>query len=436
MFWCKQAELNEMEKITLNHITKIEGHARLDLQVEDGKLTMCELGSIEGSRHFQGLLKGHSWQDAPEITSRICGICSSAHGVASVMAMENLFGVIPSKQTVILRELQTIGERIRSHATHLYFLALPDYLGYESGLAMAKDYKDEVARAMRLIKLGNDILILVSGRIMHQVATTVGGFTHFPKQSELDEIKQRLIDAENDIMETAKLIASLKIPEFASETKFFSLTRQENYATSYGDVKVGDKIFPQSEYASVLEEYHTPYSNANFVVIEGKNYFVGALARVNNNYNQLSGKAKQFMQEIGFTLPNYNTFANNLAQAIELIHHQETAVKILEDFKVKNEDPIKFEVKAGHGIAANEAPRGTLWHEYKVDDNGKITFANIVAPTTQFLLNMQTDIHKLVQQLLDADTDRDTIKKEVEKIIRACDPCFSCATHFLKLNWH
>lgn len=425
-----------MEKITLNHITKIEGHARLDLQVEDGKLTMCELGSIEGSRHFQGLLKGHSWRDAPEITSRICGICSSAHGVASVMAMENLFGITPSKQTLILRELQTIGERIRSHATHLYFLALPDYLGYESGLAMAEEYKEEITRALRIIKLGNDLVTLISGRIMHQVATSIGGFTHFPTQEELNEIKQRLIDAEEDIMQTAKLFASLNVPNFSSKTTFFSLTRKEEYATSYGDVQIGERVIPQSDYASVLKEYHTPYSNANFVVIEGKNYFVGSLARINNNYEQLSPKAKKFMQDIKFSLPEYNTFKNNLAQAIELIHHQETAVNILSELKIKWEEPKKFEVKAGHGIAANEAPRGTLWHEYKVDEKGNITYANIVAPTTQFLLNMQEDIRVLVQELLDKKSDREHIKKEVEKLIRACDPCFSCATHFLELNWH
>jgi len=195
-----------MGEITLNHITKIEGHARLDLKVEDGKLVKCHLGSIEGSRYFQGLLKGREWSDAPVITSRICGICSSAHGVVSVMALENAFGIKPSKQTLILRELQTIGERIRSHATHLYFLAVPDYLGYESALAMAPKFKVEVARALRLIKLGNELITLISGRVMHQISTVVGGFTHFPKQSELDDMRKRFEDAEEDINETVKLV--------------------------------------------------------------------------------------------------------------------------------------------------------------------------------------------------------------------------------------
>ena len=216
------------ERITLNHITKIEGHASLDLQIENGKLVRCDLGSIEGSRYFQALLKGRKYTDAPEITSRICGICSSAHGVCSVMAMENALGIVPSKQTLDLRELQTIGERIRSHATHLYFLALPDFLNFESAIEMAPHYKEEMARALRLVKLGNDLIALISGRIMHQISTTIGGFTHFPTQEELDDFKQRLVDAKDDILTTASLFATLKVPDIQSDTTFFCLQEKEN----------------------------------------------------------------------------------------------------------------------------------------------------------------------------------------------------------------
>ncbi|MCA9478503.1 MAG: Ni/Fe hydrogenase subunit alpha [Nanoarchaeota archaeon] len=424
-----------MEKINLNHITKIEGHARLSMKVEDGQLQQCELGSIEGSRYFEGLLKGRRWYDAPEITSRICGICSTAHGICSVMAMEKALDIEPSKQTLILRELQNLGERFRSHATHLYFLALPDYLGYESALSMAPRYKKEIERALRLVKLGNDLTEAISGRVMHQVATTIGGFTHFPTQDQLDTFKELLIAAEDDIQETARLFASLPNPHFEREVPSFSVVRDDSYAFCYGDIKIGEKVFKQENYADILKEYHESYSNANFVVIDGKDYYVGALARVNNNYDKLHPKAKAFLEAIKFKVPCFNPYLNNLAQAVELIHHRESAIELLNDFKVQHEELVKPDVKAGKGIAANEAPRGTLWHEYEIDDNGIITHANIVTPTAQALLNMEKDIKVMTQKLLDEKAPKDDIVMEIEKLIRNYDPCFSCATHFLEVDW-
>ncbi|MCF7862181.1 Ni/Fe hydrogenase subunit alpha [Candidatus Woesearchaeota archaeon] len=423
-----------MGKISLNHITKIEGHARLDLEVKGSKLVKCELGSIEGSRYFEPLLKGRDYRDAPEITSRICGICSSAHGVASVMAMENALGIKATPQTIILRELQTIGERIRSHATHLYFLALPDYLGYESALAMTKKYMPEIQRALRLIKIGNEMVTAVSGRVMHQISTTIGGFTHFPEQEKLDEFRKRLLAAEKDIIDTAKLISSLKVPKLSTEGEMFSLSHETEYGTSHGFIKSGDSTFEQKDYSKLLKEYHEPYSNANFVVKKGKSYYVGALARVVNNGDRLSTKTQEFIKKNKIDFSDMNPFKNNLAQAIELIHYWEYTADLLTDFKVKYESVMKPKKKSGHGIAANEAPRGTLWHEYKVS-KGEITYANVVTPTAQMLRNMQDMIAVYVQQMLTKKTKKEKIVLEVEKLIRSYDPCFSCATHFLTVNW-
>ncbi len=425
-----------MGTITLNHIAKVEGHARLDLQVEGGRLVRCTLGAVEGSRYFEGLLKGRQYYDAAEITSRICGICSSAHGVAAVMAMENALGIEASEQTLALRELQTIGERIRSHASHLYFLAIPDYLGYGSALDMTDKYPDEVKRALRLVKLGNDMVTLVSGRVLHQVATTLGGFTHFPTESELATVKQRLVESKEDIVKTAELVASLDVPDIAIDTPSFCLSREDTYATSHGRIVVGDDTFEQKDYATVLKEYQEPHSNANFVVKDGKTYYVGALARLNNNGRLLSDEARVFIESTEFKLPSLNPFHNNLAQAIELIHYREACIGILEDVQVRREPLAPFTVRAGRGIAANEAPRGTLWHEYKIDDNGAITYGNVITPTAQYLRHMQDSCAAYAQILLDRDASKDEIVREMEKLIRTYDPCFSCATHFLTVNWH
>src|SRR3989338_9162615 len=184
--------------ITLNHITKIEGHASLNLGISKGKVTRCELSSTEGSRYFEGIVRGRKYYAAHEITSRICGICSCAHVIAAISAIEDAFNYEPTNQTKLLRELLTLGERIRSHATHLYFLALPDYLGYGSALAMAKKYKRELQDALNLMKAGNSIIKLLGARDLHPVSAAVGGWLKLPKQQEIEDLKKQLLAAKED----------------------------------------------------------------------------------------------------------------------------------------------------------------------------------------------------------------------------------------------
>jgi len=424
-----------MGTITLNHITKVEGHAKLNLEIKDNKVIQCELGSIEGSRYFEGLLVGRGILEAPEITTRICGICSSAHNVASIMAVENALGIKPSKQTVTLRMLQTIGERIRSHAAHLYFLALPDYLGYKSAIAMAPKFKKEIQGALRLVKLGNDMVTLISGRVMHPVAPTPGGFWHFPSAEDLNEVYDRLDKAHDDILKTNDLFASIKYPKFENPTQYMCIVKDDEFGTSQGDIMIGGKKYKQKNFHKFVEEYHEPFSSCNFAVREGKSYSVGTLARFNNNKEKLSSETKKYMKKIDIKYLSDNPFYNIMAQALELIHYREECMKILKNFKVEKEDNAEIKFKEGHGIAANEAPRGTLWHEYKCDDKGKITYANVLTPTAQFIRNLNDDIKAYVQQLLDSGANKEKLVLEIEKLIRSYDPCFSCSSHFLKVNW-
>ncbi len=424
-----------MATITLNHITKVEGHARLDLEIKDSSVKRCQLGSIEGSRYFEGLLKGRMWNEPQEIATRICGICSSAHNVAAIMAMENCLGVRPSKQTIALRQLQTIGERIRSHAAHLYFLSLPDYLGYESAIAMAPKYKEEVKRALRLMKLGNDMVTQISGRVMHPVAPTIGGFHGIPTEHTLDNIRTRLDQSHDDILATNDLFAKLPYPDFERKTQYMSIVKDDEFGTSYGDIKIAGKTYKQKDYQSFVEEYHEPFSSANFVIRDGKSYAVGALARLNNNKEMLSKETKRYMKDLKIRFPSDNPFHNNMAQALELIHYREECISLLDSMNIKKEAIADIEVKEGHGIAANEAPRGTLWHEYKTDQEGKITYANIITPTAQFLRNLNEDIEAYVNHLLKKKSGKKKIIDEIEKLIRSYDPCFSCSSHFLKVNW-
>jgi len=300
---------------------------------------------------------------------------------------------------------------------------------------MAPKFRNEIERALRLMKLGNDMVALLTGRVIHPISPTIGGFLHFPSQNSLDEIRKRLENAHDDIIKTADLFASLKYPEFNRQTNYMSIVKDNEFGTSAGKIKIEGRIFEQNEFHKFVQEYHEPFSTANFVVKEGKSYAVGALARFNNNKEKLSTETQRYMKKLKIKFPSYNPFHNNIAQALELIHYRQECITLLNNLKVEHEENAKIQVKAGHGIAATEAPRGTLWHEYKTGDNGVVTYANIVTPTAQSLRNLNEDIAAYVQILLDSKAKKERIVLEIEKLIRSYDPCFSCSSHFLKVNW-
>lgn len=417
--------------IELNHITKIEGHAKLHLVVEQGKIEKIEMGAFEGARYFEGLILDRKYYEVPIITSRICGICSCIHVTASLQAIEDAFGVKVSEQTHKLRELMCIGERIRSHASHLYLFALPDYLGFESSLAMAPKHGEEVKRALELIKLGNNLVIAIGGRDMHPVAGVVGGFTALPDKKELDKLLQELKDKKQDAVLTAELFASLKYPEFERETQYFALY-DNGYSTISGDVRSFDHKIDPKTYKEHIDEKMVEYSTAKFSTVNGKSFLVGALARFNIHHETLSENTKKLIEKFGLKFPIHNPFYNNVCQALELVHHFDEAIELLENLELKPEEPIKMEPKAGVGVSAVEAPRGILFHDYEFDADGKIIRANIITPTAQSLNNLEQDLWEYLPKILEQGDEE--VKMEIEKLIRAYDPCFSCSAHFLELD--
>jgi coenzyme F420-reducing hydrogenase alpha subunit len=421
------------KKITLNHITKIEGHAKLSLGIDKGKITTCELSSTEGARYFEGLVKGRKWFEAHEMTSRICGICSCAHVIAAISAMEDALNYTPTEQTYQLRVLLTLGERIRSHATHLYFLALPDYLGYESALAMAPKFREELKSALQLMKAGNHIITLLGGRDLHPVSAAVGGWLHLPTDEEIAEVGKQMKAILPHAVKTCDLFFGLKTPTFTSESDWFSLKDDKEYAVLKGAFTSKNASFDKDRYLEFIREYHQPYSTANFVVRDERRYMVNALARLNNNHAQLRPKAKQLLKRSTLKLPSLNPYENNIAQAIEMVHCIEHAMEICKNLKIQDEKPAQIQPRAGRGVGCIEVPRGTLWHEYELDNEGTITHANIVTPTAQNLLSMQEDIRQFVPTIL--NKKKDDIVMDVEKLIRSYDPCFSCSAHFLEVNW-
>jgi sulfhydrogenase subunit alpha len=354
------------------------------------------------------------------------------HTITSIKAIENAFGVMVSEQTKQLREVLNIGGIIQSHALHLYFLTLPDYVGAGSALGMVHKYKAVVDRALRLKRLGNRIVFTIAGRDIHPIACVVGGFSRVPEQGMVDELIEELKECKNDAVETVKLFMDLKYPEFTREAPHFALTGN-NYFYSDTIVKCEKgTCFPTHDYKEHFKEHLREGSPAEFATMKGKSYFVGALARVCNNIEMLTNEAKQYAREL-YEKKN-NPFMNIPAQAIEILEGINRCIIILSNIKLGQEPPVEFTVKpcSCEGMAACEAPRGILFHHYKFDDKGYCTFADITTPTTQNLQHMEEAIQDFIPAHLDKSPDN--IKLEIEKLIRAYDPCISCSTHFLEIE--
>lgn len=425
---------DKKQSIELDHITKIEGHADLNIKIEEGKVKKVELAVFEGARFFESIIKGRAYNEVPLLVSRVCGICSCIHNVASVTALEEALGVTVSEQTNNLRELMCLGERIRSHVTHLYFLALPDYLGYESAIAMSKVYRKEVDTALKLMKLGNDLVSAVAGRDLHPVTNVVGGFSRLPEKKELEGLLEQLKEHRQDFVETAGLFAKLDYPDFERRTHYFSIEKYGDYFRAGGRMSCfGEYCLPTDNYEEHIREYLQPYSTAKFAVLEGKSYMVGSLARLNNNFDSLNDTVKKLIDESKYSLPSYNPFLNNLAQALELVDNVDRAIECIKCLDLKREKPVEVKAREGHAVSAVEAPRGTLFHEYTLNSRGEVEKANIVTPTAQNLRSIEDDIREFLPDRL--NKSRDEIVTDLEKLIRSYDPCISCSTHFLEVKF-
>lgn len=423
-----------MAKINLNHITKIEGHAKLHIKIEKGEVKKVELNIFEGSRYFEGILKDKKYNDVNHIASRICGICSPVHGLTSVKATEKAMGVQVSEQTEIMRELLNIGGTIQSHVLHLYFLTLPDYTGFPNAVQMAQKHPEKVKTALKIKQISNEIVKVIGGRDIHPFTLTPGGFVAIPKPEEfkslLTKAKACLADAEK----TAHLFCGLEYPDFKRETKHYALKAKkgcfwcpEDKITCTG----GKECIAVTDYEQYFKEFFKQGSTSEFAKAKEGSYMVGAWSRILNNYNELTKEGKEMTRCI---LPRkFNPFMNNPAQAVEIYEGLRRAIDLLESTDFKPENPIEIKPKAGTGIGANEAPRGIVFHKYKYNKDGFTDFINITTPTTQNLPNLEEDIKNFLPSLL--DKPKQEIQLEIEKLIRAYDPCISCATHFLEIIW-
>ncbi len=436
-------------KVDVHYLTRVEGHGNIIVDVKDGKLTKCEFQVIESPRFFESMLVGRSIWEAQHITSRICGICACGHTLASLKAAEDALGVKPSDETIMLRKLLLYTEMLDSHILHIYFLVAPDLLGVKSVIPLVKTHRAVIDMAVRMKKMSDYAGEVLSGRHIHPISYVIGGLTQLPSREGLEKVYQMMLDCRKDGEETVKIIKTLKFPAFERPTQYMSLTNDEEYAMYDGDLVVnGKNRVSDKKYRDVFKETVKEYTRAKIATIGGKSYAVGSLSRFNNNSDKLHKKAKAVAKELGLKAPCHNPYLNTAAQLVEWVHCLEESITIMEKIlkdglnekktvvtswpKRSEVNKVKYTPNTGAGCV--EVPRGSLFHEYTIDDTAHITAANCVIPTNQNMGNLEDDMRKIVPELLGKKT-QEQITLDLEMLARAYDPCISCATHLLDVKF-
>jgi len=423
-----------MKSIEVPALARVEGEGGLYIGLENGKAVEVRLDIYEPPRFFEGFLKDRFLQEVPDITARICGICPVAYQMSSAYALENALGIKISPQARALRRLMYCGEYIESHALHIYMLQAPDLLGKESALELAAEAPDVVKKALRLKKIGNELLKAIGGRSVHPVNVCVGGFYSWPDEKDIKSLLPNLEWGLNAALDTVKLALTLDYPFLEIDYEFVALHHQDEYGVIEGDVLSSNgRKLSIAEYENGYIEEHVRHSNAlHSRTVDNNTYLVGPLARLNLNHEQLLPKAKQALKESAIQLPLKNPYKSLIARAIELVHFYEEAIQLVKDYKPTGPAHVELKLKAGEGAGATEAPRGLLYHRYKIDGNGMIQFAKITPPTAQNLPRIEADLFELTPRIVKMPEAQATLT--AEHLVRAYDPCISCATHFLKLK--
>lgn len=423
-----------MKNIEVPALARVEGEGGLYIGLENGKAVEIRLDIYEPPRFFEGFLKDRFLQEVPDITARICGICPVAYQMSAAYALEHALGVKISPQARALRRLMYCGEYIESHALHIYMLQAPDLLGKESALELAAESPEVVKNALRLKKIGNELLRIIGGRSVHPVNVCVGGFYSWPDEKALKSLLPDLEWGLNAALDTVKLATSLHYPYLEIDYEFVALHHLDEYGVIEGDVlsSTGRKL-SIFEYETGYIEEHVRHSNAlHSHTVDNNTYLVGPLARLNLNHEQLLPKAKQALKDYKIQLPLKNPYKSLIARAIELVHFYEEAIQLVKEYKPTGPAHVELKLKAGEGSGATEAPRGLLYHRYKIDANGMIQFAKITPPTAQNLPRIEADLFALTPRIINMPEAEAT--RTAEHLVRSYDPCISCATHFLKLK--
>lgn len=421
--------------IRIEALTRVEGEGGLHVRLRDNRVEDVRLTIFEPPRLFEAFLRGRAIEDVPDIVARICGICPVAYQMSGVHAIESALGVRVSPEIRRLRRLLYCGEWIESHALHIYLLHAPDFLGFESGIAMARDWPDEVKRGLRLKKHGNQLLEVLGGRAIHPVNVCLGGFYRAPRREELAALIPDFEWGLQAAIETVRWVAGFDFPAFERPYTMAALVHPDEYPMNEGQIADNrGQTIAAADFERHYAERQAPHSTALHClrVADGAPYLLGPLARVNFNLDRLLPAARRLADEVPIAWPSSNSFHGIVARGLEVVHAYEEALEILKTYQPPHPPRTAYERRLGTGCAATEAPRGLLYHRYDFDDEGLLSEIRIVPPTSQNQAQIEDDLRHWLPRLLDHDDD--AIGALCAHLVRNYDPCISCSTHFLRLT--
>jgi len=420
--------------IKVDYLARVEGEGALLVRVKNKKVEDVEFRIFEPPRFFEAFLRGRNYSEVPDITARICGICPVAYQMSSAHAIENAFGIQVDGQLRALRRLLYCGEWIESHVLHVFMLHAPDFLGYQDAIQMAKEHGELVKQALQLKKIGNDIVNLIGGREIHPINVRVGGFYRLPTKQELSVLAERLKWALEFSVKMVKFIGTLPFPDFERDYEFVALRHDHEYPFNEGRLVSNKGLnIPVSEYEAHFAEEHVEHSNAlQSHKIGGGAYFAGPLARYSLNFDKLTKTAQESARSAKLGKICNNPFKSIIVRSVETVYAVDEALRIIREYEMPGAAAVPITPRAGVGYGCTEAPRGLLYHRYRLDEKGSVLDAKIVPPTSQNQKSIEQDLKSFVEPRL--KLDQEELTWQCEQAIRNYDPCISCATHFLRLE--
>jgi sulfhydrogenase subunit alpha len=423
--------------IKIDALARVEGEGALTITMKGDRVDQVRLRLYDPPRFFESILRGRHCFEAPDITARICGICPVAYQMSAVHAIERAFGVRVEGALRALRRLLYCGEWLESHGLHVYLLHAPDFLGYESAIEMAREHREAVERGLQLKKIANDLITLLGGRAVHPINVRVGGFYRVPSREELQPLAGRLRWARDAALETVRWTAAFPFPDFEQEYEFVALRHPDEYPFNEGRIASSSGLdIDAGEFEQMVIEEQVPYSNALHARLRDRNgtgaYFVGPMARYNLNFDRLSPLAQDAARAAGLDASCRNPFKSIIVRSVEMVYACDEALRLIEAYEPPEAPALEIRPVAAAGAACTEAPRGLLYHRYRIDGGGLIVEANIVPPTSQNQTMIEEDLRRVVQAHL--RLSKEALTRRCEQAIRNYDPCISCATHFLTLE--